>query len=568
MASLQSRYLEQLEKNPTGKAVGFIDANCHTEWRTREEFHRNAMAHAARLRQEGIQKGDVVLIVLPSNELSATALTGALHLGVIPLLIAPPILQGAQSSLGEILLKTIERTNARAVICASSLENMRDRLLATGDGTRYLFESEIPGAEPEDIAPVVPDENDIAAYQLTSGTTGFPRVCMWKQGPVLAALDGMVAAMKLEPQDICFNWTPLYHDMGLVNNFLTCITTGVPMVFQSPHDFVKKPALWLKGLQATGANTTWSPNFGFALSAKMVKDEDLEGVRLDHVKAFWNAAERIHYDTMLAFHQRFEKFGVKKSALKTNFGCAENVGGATFSDPDGEYLVERVLLSRLQDDRIAEIAPDSTPDNETMTLVSAGRPHPGMTVKILGDDNEELPEGHVGALALNTPSRMIGYLDDPESTSQALVGDLLKTGDLAYLRGEEVYWAGRIKERITIRGKKVDPSDFEPILFQIDGLRPGCFVAFGVDDSERGTQRIVIVSEVQDGNTKEPKKLQREVRAKVNLGLGIEVSETVLVKKGTLTKTSSGKRRHRHFRDLYLAGKLDEHLATAEPVKE
>ena len=66
--------------------------------------------------------------------------------------------------------------------------------------------------------------------QLTSGTTGFPRICVWQQRNVTAAFDGMAAAMGVGGDDRFVNWTPLYHDMGLINNFLMCVTRGIPLV--------------------------------------------------------------------------------------------------------------------------------------------------------------------------------------------------------------------------------------------------------------------------------------------------------------------------------------------------
>ena len=81
--------------------------------------------------------------------------------------------------------------------------------------------------------------------------------------------------MHVTPQDTFLNWTPLYHDMGLVNNFLLCMALGVPLGMMRPQDFVKDPALWLRGLHALGATVTWSPNFGFALAAQRVRAEDL-----------------------------------------------------------------------------------------------------------------------------------------------------------------------------------------------------------------------------------------------------------------------------------------------------
>lgn len=96
----------------------------------------------------------------------------------------------------------------------------------------------------------------------------------------------MGTAVDLSREDTYLNWTPLYHDMGLVNNFLLCLPNGVPLVMLSPHDFVREPALWLRSLHDTGANVTWSPNFGYAISSERIQDDELRGVRLDGVRAF------------------------------------------------------------------------------------------------------------------------------------------------------------------------------------------------------------------------------------------------------------------------------------------
>jgi acyl-CoA synthetase (AMP-forming)/AMP-acid ligase II len=260
---------------------------------------------------------------------------------------------------------------------------------------------------------------------------------------------------------------------------------------------------------------------------------------------------------MQRFHQRFAPLGVRWEALKTNFGCAENVGGATFSDPRGGALVERVDRDRLYLDGVAVPVAQGDP-TPAVTVVGAGRASPGLTLAMLSPRGRPLPDGHVGEIGLITPSRMEGYLHDATATKRAIFGKYLRTGDLGYLRDGELFWVGRVRERITIRGKKLDPSEIEPVLFKIPELRPGCFVAFGVDDADRGTQRLVIVSELRDAARPKVEDVRRRVRASVMLDLGVEASDVVLVKTGGLTKTSSGKRRHRHFKGLYLAGDLTD----------
>jgi acyl-CoA synthetase (AMP-forming)/AMP-acid ligase II len=542
-----------------------VNAKGEVAWRSRKEVMNRAASYAVGLRERGLRRGDVCLIVLPTTEYCAELLVGTLLLGALPLLIAPATIRGQNSNLVEILRATIKRTKARLAICPDTMAPLEEEIAGARRSTTVLFgEDCIEPGSPEGLPRVAPASEDLAAMQLTSGTTGLPRVCVWRHRGVLASLDAMVPAMALSDDDICLNWTPLYHDMGLVNNFFLCMTRGVPLVLMSPQDFVKRPALWLRALSDTGATVTWSPNFGYAVAAQRIRDEELEGVRLDGVKAFWNAAERIHFGTIQDFYQRFEPYGVSLQALKTNFGCAENVGGATFSDPEGTFVFEKVDREALQNKRIARTVTGDGDD--TVSLVGCGRPAPGIKIHILSRTGRRLPDGHVGEVALETPSRMQGYLANQKETRKAVKGDLVLTGDLGYMRGDEFYWAGRVRERITIRGKKLDPSDLERTLLLISTLRKGCFAAFGVDDEKTGTQRIVIVTEVVAGTERQPDEIVREVREKVSLELGLPVSEVVLVEPGTLTKTSSGKRRHRHFRQMYLNGELKSWEGPASAV--
>lgn len=554
--SLQASFRSTLEKRADQRVLSFYGRHGEFRWMNGAEMSARGAAAAHELREAGLGRGDVCIIVLPSGPASAFALTGALMIGALPLLIAPPSLQKFNSDLTRIFERMVKKTKARVVVQDDSLAT--DTRLP-GGAKRIVTTGESMPAPSGDAAEwALPKSHDIAALQLTSGTTGFPRICMWKHEGVLAALEGMTRAMDLRDDDVFFNWTPLYHDMGLVNNFFTCLWRGLPMVIQNPNDFVRHPASWLRGLAETGSTVAWSPNFGFALAAERVKDRHLEGVRLDHVRQFWNAAERIHYESMEAFHRRFAPYGVKWEALKTNFGCAENVGGATFSDPNGPMVVERIDREAFQSKGVAVPVEDGARADGVMTVVSAGRPHPLMKAKVVSPRGKTLPEGHVGELAMKTPSRLAGFLGDAASTRRAHLGEYLRTGDLAYLRGDEVFWVGRVRERIVVRGKKYDPSDFERALLDIPGLRKGCFAAFGVDDAERGTQQVVVVCEAREPLEQSRRELTAEVRERIYQHLDLAVNDVVLVRPGTLTKTSSGKRRHRNFSQMYREGKLAE----------
>jgi acyl-CoA synthetase (AMP-forming)/AMP-acid ligase II len=557
--TIQARLQARLEQVPDGRAISFYSKDGRFTWQSYREFFGQAARYATTLAEKGVQPGDVCLLVWPSDEFAANVLLAIWQLGALPLLIAPPSLQGsgAFSSLAGIIEGIRQKSKPRVVILSETLAEVQANLEA-GDGrTQFLVgEAALPPAPTAHLEMPIPPESSIAALQLTSGTTGFPRICVWRQDHVIATLDGMLAAMRLTKEDVCLNWTPLYHDMGLVNNFLLCMTSGVPVVMMQPHDFVKNPALWLRALNDTAATITWSPNFGYAITAQRVRPQALQGINLSHVRAFYNAAERIHHETIEAFHERFAGIGVSRDKLKTNFGCAENIGGATFTDVDGEVMVEALDRRRFQEDWVAEPIPADGDQSQAVKIVSAGRPYPGMTIHILSEEGERLPEGHIGLIALDSPSAMEGYLQDEEATRFALFDGLVRTGDLGYMRGGELFWTGRYRERINVRGVKLDPSDFEPVLLKVAGLRHGNFAAFGVDDPRQGTQRVVLVVEVRQTTDRSEEDMIGDIRAQVFQTLGVNVSEVMLVQEGTITKTSSGKRRHRHFRDLYTNGEL------------
>jgi acyl-CoA synthetase (AMP-forming)/AMP-acid ligase II len=513
------------------------------------------------LAELGLERGNTCVLILPSDEHCAGVLMGALSIGAIPLLIAPPTIQaqGRHSSLAEVVERVVKKVRPRLVIASAEMTNRPEGRPALAARTQFLQLAtvEAPADHPRAHGAAAIAQDDVAALQLTSGTTGFPRICVWRQRDVIAAFDSMSEALALTEDDVCVNWTPLYHDMGLMVNFLLCLTTGVPIVMLDPVDFVRRPSLWLRALSAAQATYTWSPNFGFALAAERARDDELEGTRLDRVRAFFNSSERIHPDTVDRFHARFSPLGVARRALKAVYGGAEHIGAITVSDLQRPLSVEVLDQRALQERAIAQIASPPPSDRPTIAVAGVGRPCPGVELRIVSPRGRALSEGHIGEIAVKTDCLRTRYFKDVRATRRLTRGGLLHSGDLGYLRNGELFWVGRVSERIATMGRKFDPSDFEAALFRVPELRPGCFAAFGIDDSRLGTQRIAIVSEVRDSFSASARDVAAEVRRQVFAALGLTVDDVVLLPKGTLTKTSSGKRRHRHFRDLYLRGELE-----------
>lgn len=536
------RLTARLEHEPNRRAIAYCAPDASIEWQSMAEFWAEVEPVKNDIIEAGGKNRRVVVISLASQRKMAVATIATLAAGAIPVLMPPPRLP-VDNDINAIR-SVIERAKPSVVLCESylvkSLPHDRDEPTSLPGASICRFNN---------FATL-----DAFAMQLTSGTTGSPRACVWDEQSLLYGIDSGMRAMKLDRDDVCLSWVPFYHDLGLVNNLLLCLANDIPLVTLEAFDFVRDPAVWLRGLSASGATLTWASNFGYALAVKRVALEALEGVSLAKVRGFWSGGERIHRTTLSSFARKFAAVGVAPEALHTSYGGAENTGGITFTKPGHDGVrCETVDASRLYDDLVAEPVGNDFA-GATSDIVSVGEPHPGIELVILSETGERLPDGRVGQIALRSPSRFRCYLEDELATAKQFHGPYLLMADLGYMRDGELFWVGRRDERITVRARKIDPSEFEVPLMGIRGLRPGNFVFFGVDDAKSGTQQPVLVAEFQEQAGVTPEMVAMACRATAVTSFGVTLGDVVLVPPGTLVKTTSGKRRHRYYRAVYQEG--------------
>ena len=112
----------------------------------------------------------------------------------------------------------------------------------------------------------------------------------------------------------------------------------------------------------------------------------------------------------------------------------------------------------------------------------------------------ELPERHVGEIALRSDCMLSGYYNRPDLTERAFYDGWYLTGDLGYLAEGELYVTGRKKDLIIVGGKNVHPQDLEALAGEVPGVHPGRVVAFGVFDDELGTEDVVVVAEADSAS--------------------------------------------------------------------
>jgi fatty-acyl-CoA synthase len=188
-----------------------------------------------------------------------------------------------------------------------------------------------------------------------------------------------------------------------------------------------------------------------------------------------------------------------------------------------------------------------------LSVVSCGRPFPGHRLGIVDGQGRALPDRHVGEIVLSGPSVMAGYYKQEALSAEAVSAGWLRTGDLGYVADGELFVCGRLKDVISIHGRRYHPQDLEYGLDDLTGVRRGRVVAFAASASGQ-PDRVVVVVEAK--GTVPALELARAVRRRISDLCGLYVDDVQVVPAGTIPLTTSGKLQRAAVKAQYERGEL------------
>jgi len=478
---------------------------------------------AAAFRARGLVAGDRVLVDLPTSEELVAAILGAFHLGAWPASVAPFSHRRGGAAEAE-WSALIERLQPAAVVSGATD-------LPAG-GVPVMAAAELLAADPASAGPRAAAA-DTSYVQFSSGSTGTPKALVLGMPGVVFNIEAMLQSIPLDATDRIVSWLPVYHDMGLFGCLLLALYGRIPITVMDPSLFARNPLVWLKALDEFRGTATVGPPSAVKATLEFQQRRPLEGLDLSCLKVWLCGAEQVTPAIIERFAEQLSGDGLDGKVLFPTYGMSEITLAATMPPP-GRGPVVRELGG--------------------LGWASVGSPLPGQAMRVVDEAGDELPDGEIGRVLLDSPSLYTDVLDRGELTPRE---GWLDTGDLGFTVDGELHITGRSRELIIKGGRNYAPERLEELATMFEGVARA--LAFGAFDERRQTERAVVMAEVHPRELADAGK-----RDALRLGLrkhlgeaGYEIDEVILEARGGLPRTTSGKLRRGVAKQAYVAARAE-----------
>ncbi|MCA0757857.1 fatty acyl-AMP ligase [Paenibacillus sp. N4] len=531
---------------------------------TAAELNRRAMSAAAELK--GLeQKPETALLLFPPGLDFIAGFMGCLYAGVIAIPAYPPHFRRPTPRLDSIIHSsgtTVALTTGQMMADIAGQLDQTSRITTL----RLIAVDRLKAAGHYACEPC--SGGQLAFLQYTSGSTGNPKGVMVTHGNLLHNMGLIAKYFRLSPQTKIVNWLPAYHDMGLIGQLLMSLMLGCELAFMSPVNFIQKPIRWLKAITKYGATYSGAPNFAYELCVSKFNPETDGDIDLSSWELAFNGAEPVREETLRKFVDTFAPYGFRANSLAPSYGLAEGtlyVSGCKKEEPYTAIWLKSDQLEQNKAVETAAGAPGARP------MVACGIIVPEQRT-IIVDPQTHIPCGEmeVGEIWVSGPSVAQGYWRNPEASEEDFGAvpaadspegrTFLRTGDLGFIRQSELFVTGRIKDVLIVAGRNHYPQDLElTIQSSHPAIRNEYIAVFQTVKDDR--EIVVAVAELNREHRQRTKRqddlalLRKEVLAAARTAVAeaheLMLDDVVLIKTGTIPKTSSGKIQRRLTKSMY-----------------
>lgn len=518
-----------------------------------DRLMRKANRYARTFVSQNLKPGEVVILILQHGEELVYSFWGAILCGAIPSIMPFMTEKLAPERYRADLSTLISITRPAGIVTYPEFKPEVGAALRAGDSVRVVITADELDSETvpdfETLPGLKRSPDDIVLLQHSSGTTGLQKGVALSHRAVFNQLDAYGRALGLDENDVIVSWLPLYHDMGLIAGFLMPILSNAPLVLSSPFDWVRAPYRLLQSVSHYRGTLSWLPNFAYNFCAQKIRPQNLEGLDLTSWRAIINCSEPVRLESHQAFYEKFKPYGLRWDVLQTSYAMAENVFGVTQSDLSRAPHVEEIDREAFMVERVARPAAGGHP---SMKMMSSGKALSNTRIRILDEHSKDLPDGHIGEIALKSDCMLTGYYNRPDATQKSLIDGWFLTGDYGYISKGEVYVSGRKKDMIIVGGRNIYPQDLESLAYEVTGVHAGRAVAFGLFDETAGTEEVVIIAEVDTDDATGNEGIADAIRKHVTKNSAIALRHVKVVGPKWILKTSSGKTARSANKEKYL----------------
>ncbi len=545
-----------LEKYNDKKLFVFKDGEKNEVFLTGKLLHKKVKMVSSRLRKY-LKAQEKVVIVLPQGVEYVYSILGCFNANIIAI---PTSIQNQADSefinkLKSILVDSgatyiITNTNFSKIIKREAFSNEIEVL-----NVETLENESVQSMEKDGF-----DENDIALLLYTSGSTSAPKgVQLTYKNIVIQAKVG-ARQWHITNESQIVSWMPQFHNFGLNFNILSPLIKGASSVILTSDNFIKSPETWFKIMAEYKCTHTAAPNFAFDYCISAIEAQALGNIKLDCVKAIVSGGEPIRKITIERFFEKFHETGLNKEIFCPHYGMSE-AGSITTKVPGVSLNFIAFDIPNLKEGT-AKLVEN---EEQAKWAVSCGNIDEDIEVICVNPNTFEFStKGEIGEIWVKSPSICRGYYNKDEETERAFASVVngqegkkyFRTGDLGFIENNELFIIGREKETIVIRGKNYNPVDLEwTIKNKIDYLTMPISV-FSVEQDYQ--EKVIVVQEVETAKSNEYyKRVIKAIRNCISEIFQLEVLEVVLVCKGAIPCTGSGKIQRKGCKQLYINKELN-----------
>ncbi|MGC4088932.1 MAG: AMP-binding protein [Polyangiaceae bacterium] len=238
------------------------------------ELERKVRALASRLQR--FARGERALLLLENDEHYVISFFACLYAGLVAVPVFPP--ESLRPQHMARLLGIARDARPGCVLTTRELEDALSATLAESFDASVVSVDVVADSSAEGFTPSLPNGDDVAFLQYTSGSTSSPKGVMVTHDNLMANSRAIEEGLGVKPEDVFVSWLPLFHDMGLVGGLLQPIHRGIKLVLMSPRFFIERPQRWLEAIARHRGTIAGAPNFAYRMLLERVTDAQLEGL--------------------------------------------------------------------------------------------------------------------------------------------------------------------------------------------------------------------------------------------------------------------------------------------------